>query len=102
MYRDLRTQKPSGLSFDSVSVWITASSEMRKNPKSEGLGGGVFEGEATETELSCMVTWPVRVKPNRSKRMIGRESESIVKDLISARADGIVMRSRRRTAETSL
>lgn len=31
-----------------------------------------------------MVTWPLRVNPNFSKRIIGRESAVIVRDLISA------------------
>lgn len=38
----------------------------------------------TETDETAIVTWPLCVKPNFSKRIIGRVSEFIVRDLISA------------------
>lgn len=50
--------------------------------------------EATETPLTLTETWPVCVNPNFSKRIMGRESAMIVRDLISAVIDG-----RRRRAE---
>lgn len=90
---DSSTQKLSGESLDSIMVWSTASSVMRKNPRRDGTGGGELERASTETDLREIDTWPVRVKPKRSRRMIGRESESIFRDLISASADG---RKRRR------
>lgn len=45
-----------------------------------------------------MVTWPLRVNPNFSKRIIGRESAVIVRDLISAvERERRERRERRRT-----
>ena len=45
---------------------------------------GALREEETETEETEMATWPVWVKPNFSKRIMGRESEVMVRVLISA------------------
>lgn len=47
-----------------------------------------------------MVTWPVCVNPNFSKRIIGRASSEMASDLISAVEGGIAARKRRRKATT--
>lgn len=49
-----RTQKLSGFSFDSIRVWIRASSERRKKPSREGLGRELEE--VTEGEETLMET----------------------------------------------
>jgi hypothetical protein len=38
----------------------------------------------TETEETEMVTWPLGVKQNFSKKIMGRVSDFMVRDLISA------------------
>lgn len=60
------------------------SSDRRKKPRRDG-SGEVTE-EITDTEETEMLAWPVCVKPNRSKRIMARESEVILRDLISAAA----------------
>lgn len=67
------------------------SSERRKKPRR--VGSGVERVETTETEETVMVAWPVWVKPKRSKRIIGRESEVMVRVLISAVVEGMKVRT---------
>lgn len=43
-----------------------------------------------------MVAWPVCVNPNRSNKIIGRESEEILRFLISAEVKDTMRRSGRR------
>lgn len=51
--------------------------------------------EITDTEETVMVAWPVCVNPNRSKRIMGRESEDIFRFLISAEVSGRRTRMRK-------
>ncbi|CAI9766290.1 unnamed protein product [Fraxinus pennsylvanica] len=60
------------------------SSDRRKKPRREGSGEAAEE--ITETEETEMLAWPVCVKPNRSNRIMARESDLILRDLISAAA----------------
>lgn len=70
-----------------MRTWMRDSSERRKKPRR--VGSGVERVETTETEETVMVAWPVWVKPKRSKRIIGRESEVMVRVLISAVVQGM-------------
>lgn len=74
---------------------------MRKNPSRDGSGIAAAEGEVTDTEETETLTWPDRVNPNFSKRIIGLSSSEIVRDFVSA--DVRVMKlaaERRRRRET--
>lgn len=73
-----------------MRTWMRDSSERRKKPRR--VGSGVERVETTETEETVMVAWPVWVKPKRSKRIIGRESEVMVRVLISAMVEGMKVR----------
>lgn len=55
----------------------------------------------TKTEETEIDTWPVWVKPNFSKRIMGRVSEVMVRVLISA-AEGEMKKKRRRRVATAL
>lgn len=92
MYWEERTQK-LGLNWDSWMTWRRDSGERRKNPKREGRAEEDEENDTEETETA---TWPVWVKPNFSKRIMGRESEEMVTDLISPRTRVEKGRRRRR------
>lgn len=75
---------------------------MRKKPSRDGSGIVAEVGEVTDTEETETLTWPDRVNPNFSKRIIGLSSSEIVRDFISA--DARVMKveavTRRRRRET--
>lgn len=71
------------------------SSERRKKPRT--LGSGVARLDAKVASEMSIMTEPWGVKPNSSKRIIGRESAVIFKFLISAMDDEIKERRRRRS-----
>lgn len=56
--------------------------------------------ETTETEEIETVTWPVCVNPNFSKRIIGRASSEMTRDLISAIEGGTTTARKRRMKTT--
>ncbi|GER54338.1 frizzled-5, partial [Striga asiatica] len=86
MYLESRTQK-EGFDWSSRSTWIRDSSERRKKPNLDGSGEPT--ADMTETAETVIVACPVCVKPNRSKRIMGRESADILRFLISAEARGV-------------
>lgn len=90
MYFESSTQN-APFCWSSRRTWISDSSERRKNPSCDGSGGARVEDTATDDTL--MVARPMCVKPNRSNKIIGRESELIFSVLISAvESDGREMR----------
>lgn len=92
MYFESSTQN-EGFWRSSTRTWIRDSSARRKNPRPDGSGEA--REEITDTEETDMVTWPVWVKPNRSKRIMDRESELILRDLISAAMGRSMVKKRR-------
>lgn len=97
MYLESMTQK-LGFCCNSKRTWIRDSSERRKKPRREDSGRERVE--VTETPETAMVTWPVCVNPNFSKRIMGRESEVIFKVLISAVVRWRRVRKRRTMARS--
>jgi hypothetical protein len=57
---------------------------IRTKPRREDSSREEEERAVTETEETEMVTWPLGVKPNFSKKIMGRVSDFMVRDLISA------------------
>lgn len=75
------TTQKVGFCSNSIRICIRDSSVRRKNPRREG---SILENvEVTETEEMAIEVTPWRVKPNLSKRIIGRLSDCIFNDLIS-------------------
>lgn len=77
---------------------MSDSSDKRKNPRRDGSGWE--REEVTETAETVILTVPVWVKPNFSKRIMGRASLVIFRVLTSAREGegrrAAAMRRRRR------